>query len=202
MKRIIVFAIAIIATTAMRAQHEEGTFNLQPKVGMNIATLSDADKYIVDLCFGLEGEYMLADRFSLAAGIIMSNQGAKYNDKTGDFTTDLDYVNVPITANFYVLPGLAIKAGVQPAFRTKAKMKSNDGTVDLDEFIRVNRKELGDDIKVSKFDIAIPVGLSYEFYNIVLDARYSWGLQKIVNAGDAFYNRGFQVTLGYKLQLN
>ena len=51
---------------------------------------------------------------------------------------------------------------------------------------------------MNKFDLSIPVGVSYEFYNVTLDARYNWGLTKIMNEGDAFYNRVFQLTLGYK----
>ena len=55
--------------------------------------------------------------------------------------------------------------------------------------------------KVSKFDLSIPVGVSYEYKNIVLDARYNWGLVKVVNVGDAFYNRCFMLSLGYKFAL-
>ena len=55
--------------------------------------------------------------------------------------------------------------------------------------------------KVSKFDFSIPVGASYEYKNFVLDARYNWGLLKVMNVGDAFYNRCFMLSLGYKFQL-
>ena len=58
----------------VKAQHEEGDFMVQPKVGLNIATLSDADKAITDLHFGIEAEYMVTDNFSLGLGAILSNQ--------------------------------------------------------------------------------------------------------------------------------
>jgi len=192
--------LAAMWATAM-AQQEEGTLSWQPKVGMNLSNLSDADKPIVDLSFGIETEFMCTDNFSLAAGIIVSNQGAKYDGQQSvysDYTVDLDYVNIPIMANLYVLPGLAVKAGVQPAFRTKAKVKDDSGTIDMDKFYAQYGSVVGQEYEVKKFDLAIPVGISYEYKNIVLDARYNFGLLKIMDAGDAFYNRVFQLTLGYK----
>jgi len=202
-------AAILLTTVAAMAQHEEGDFMVQPKVGMNVATLSDADKAIVDLHFGVEAEYMVSDNFSLGLGAIVSNQGAKYDelyDNQGKlieekYTADLDYVHVPVLVSWYVLPRLALKAGVQPGFKMKAKAKFDDHTYDLDRVYQVNNLLTGEDIKVSKFDLSIPVGISYEYKNIVLDARYNWGLIKVLNQGDAFYNRCFMVSLGYKLEL-
>lgn len=205
----ILTAILTMAVAA-KAQHEEGNFMVQPKVGLNIATLSDADKAITDLHFGIEAEYMVTDNFSLGLGAILSNQGAKYEyyeltangeNSKNNYKVDLDYVQVPILASYYVLPGLAVKAGVQPGFKMRAKAKFDDRTIDLDELYKQGSVLLGEDIKVSKFDLSIPVGVSYEYKNIVLDARYNWGLIKVMNVGDAFYNRCFMLSLGYKLEL-
>ncbi len=210
MKRLMILTAILTMAVVAKAQHEEGDFMVQPKVGLNIATLSDADKAITDLHFGIEAEYMVTDNFSLGLGAILSNQGAKYDyyelnangeDSRNKYTVDLDYVHVPILASYYVLPGLAVKAGVQPGFKMRAKAKIDDRTVDLDELYKVSSYVLDEDIKVSKFDLSIPVGISYEYKNIVLDARYNWGLVKVMNVGDAFYNRCFMVSLGYKLQL-
>ena len=204
MKTMKLMAILLLASTTAMAQHEEGDLTFQPKVGMNVSNLSDADKAIVDWAFGVEGEYMLTDNFSMAAGIVMSNQGAKYNETAayGKYTADLDYVNVPITVNYYILPGLAVKAGIQPAFKVRAKMKTDGGTIDMDAFYRQYNRVTNDDVKISKVDLAIPVGLSYEYKNFVLDARYNIGLIKIENIGDPFYNRVFQLTLGYKFGID
>ena len=210
MKRLMILTAILTMVVVAKAQHEEGDFMVQPKVGLNIATLSDADKAITDLHFGIEAEYMVTDNFSLGLGAILSNQGAKYDyyelnangeDSRNKYTVDLDYVHVPILASYYVLPGLAVKAGVQPGFKMRAKAKFDDRTIDLDELYKLGSVLVGEDIKVSKFDLSIPVGVSYEYKNIVLDARYNWGLIKVMNVGDAFYNRCFMVSLGYKLEL-
>ena len=201
-KAMLMMAVLTASLTAM-AQHEEGDFLVQPKVGLNIATLSDADKTIGDLNFGIEAELMVTDYFSLSAGAIVSNQGGKYNDATfGSYTVDLDYVNVPVMANFYILPGLSLKAGVQPSYRMKAKVKTDGATYDMDQFYALlSGTGIEEDFKVKKFDLSIPVGIAYEYQNVVLEARYNWGVTKIMD-NDSFYNRVFQLTLGYKFDLD
>ena len=205
MKRLIISLAILLPALAAVAQHEEGDFTIQPKVGLNIASLSDADKSITDLHLGLEAEYMMSDCLSLGFGAILSNQGAKYDflDEAGQnkYTVDLDYVHVPILASYYVLPGLAVKAGIQPGFKMRAKAKLYDATVDLDDLYELDNLFTGEDIKVSTFDLSVPVGASYEYMNFVLDARYNWGLIKVMNVGDAFYNRCFMLSLGYKFEL-
>lgn len=203
MKTWILTAVALLASVVAEAQYREGTFTVQPKVGLNVSTLTDAQKTIGDVCFGMEAEYMFTNIFSLSAGVMVSNQGGKYDETGLSYTADLDYANIPIMANVYVLPGLALKAGVQPGFRMKAKMKTDDGSYDIDEFYKLAGTLIpGEEPKVNKFDLAIPVGISYEYKNAVLDARYNWGLLKVENFGPAYYNRVFEVTLGYKFELD
>lgn len=203
MKTWIFTILALLTSVVTVAQRREGTFTVQPKVGLNVSTLSDAQKTIGDACFGMEAEYMITNIFSLSAGVMVSNQGGKYDKDGLRYTADLDYANIPIMANVYVLPGLALKAGVQPGFRLKAKMKTDDGTYDVDEFYKlVGMLTPGEEPKINKFDLAIPVGISYEYENVVLDARYNWGLLKVENIGNAYYNRVFEVTLGYKFELD
>ena len=53
---------------------------------------------------------------------------------------------------------------------------------------------------VKGFDLAVPVGLSYEFKHFVLDARYTFDLTKVFDDFDT-KNLTFQLTLGYKIDL-
>ena len=111
------------------------------------------------------------------------------------------YFAVPLTANYYVLPGLAIKAGLQPAYRVKTNMRVDGTTIDMDRTLDYLNTFYNDtDIKINKFDLSIPVGLSYEYSRFVLDARYNFGLTKLFsNVDDDSRNRMIVVTLGYKL---
>ena len=203
MKTWILTIVALLTSVVTVAQRREGTCTVQPKVGLNVSTLSDAQKTIGDACFGMEAEYMITNIFSLSAGVMVYNQGGKYDKDGLRYTADIDYANIPIMANVYVLPGLALKAGVQPGFRLKAKMETDNGSYDIDELYKlVGMLIPGEEPKVNKFDLAIPVGISYEYENVVLGARYNWGLLKVENIGNAYYNRVFEVTLGYKFELD
>ena len=203
MKTWILTIVALLTSVVAVAQRREGTCTVQPKVGLNVSTLSDAQKTIGDACFGMEAEYMITNIFSLSAGVMVSNQGGKYDKDGLRYTADIDYANIPIMANVYVLPGLALKAGVQPGFRLKAKMETDNGSYDIDEFYKLAGMLIpGEEPKINKFDLAIPVGISYEYENVVLGARYNWGLLKVENIGPAYYIRVFEVTLGYKFELD
>ena len=197
MKKIFVMAVAaMMATVSATAQHREGDNTIQPRVGISMSTLTNWDdaKMKVILAYGVEFEHFFTEDFSAAAGLLFTNQGAKLEN---DVKMHLYYAAFPITANYYVLPGLAVKAGVQPAYRVKSQVKNSDVTVDFDRFME--GLFIGNDLSMPKFELAIPMGLSYEYNGITLDARYNFGLTKLITGiDDAIYQRVIVVTLGYK----
>lgn len=190
MKKMLLTAAVMLSSAGAFAQHAVGSFTLQPRVGINIATVTDIkdSKARVDFAGGLEGEYQVTDLFSLSGGLMYSRQGYKMEDykaSLGPFEKTFEgdswtpsYLNIPIMANVYVVDGLAVKLGVQPGF--------------------VVDKDGADHMKT--FDFSIPVGISYEYSNVVLDARYNWGLTKLYDKLDS-KNSVFQITLGYKFEL-
>jgi hypothetical protein len=201
MKKIFVMAVAaLMVTQRVSAQHEEGDFTIQPRVGITMSNMTNTNgaKTKLNVTYGVEFEHFFTDEFSVAAGVLFTDQGAKLDD---DVTTNIYYGHLPITLNYYVLPGLALKAGIQPGYRTKAKAKMDGGTKDLDDLYKDASLLTDEEIKISKIDLSIPVGISYEYKNVVLDARYNFGLNKVVNQGDAFYNRWFMISLGYKFNV-
>ena len=51
-------------------------------------------------------------------------------------------------------------------------------------------------------DLSIPLGLSYEISDFVIDARYNLGLTKIMDIdGNSSKNSVIQFTVGYKIPL-
>ena len=52
-------------------------------------------------------------------------------------------------------------------------------------------------------DFGIPVGISYEYKNITLDARYYFGLTNMNDLEDTevIHNRCLSITLGYRFKL-
>lgn len=192
MKKIIFMAAMLLSSVATFAQHEVGSITIQPKIGMNIADLTDVDDSDVriGLAVGAEAEYQATDIFSVSAGLIYSMQGCKGSDDGVKETLKLDYINIPILANVYVAKGLAVKLGIQPGFNINAKYKAEAGGVEAEA--------KADDAKT--IDLSIPVGISYEYNNFVLDGRYNWGLTKVAKDLD-WKNSVFQITLGYKFSL-
>lgn len=192
MKKILLMAVVILASVASYAQQAVGTFTLQPKIGMNVASLTKCDGCDprIGLAAGVEAEYQATDIFSVSAGLIYSMQGNKAKEDGVTLTTKLDYINIPILANVYVTKGLAVKLGVQPAFNVRDKQKLSGGKASVE----------AEDVGAESFDFSIPVGLSYEFNNVVIDARYNFGVTNIADGGDS-KNSVFQFTLGYKFAL-
>ena len=192
MKKLFLAVVAMMISAATFAQNEVGQLTIQPKVGVNIANITDvndADPRI-GLAAGAEFEYGLTDNIGLSAGVLYSMQGVKTTIIDDDCTWKLDFLNVPILANFYVAKGFAVKLGVQPGFKlsSKAEFKGSGGSkeVDVDGFKSV--------------DLSIPVGVSYQYQNIVFDARYNWGVTNIVEDSDSKHSV-FQITVGYKFSL-
>ena len=54
----------------------------------------------------------------------------------------------------------------------------------------------------NKVDLAIPLGISYEYKNVILDVRYNLGLINIMKDDpENSKNRFWQFTLGYKFNV-
>ena len=196
--------IAALMPLLSHAQREVGSLNIQPKIGLNIATMPAGDaKSRKAFAAGVEAEYFVHQNLSLSVGAIYSQQGFRDSKEIGitDMTAPdadcnfiLDYINIPIMANIYASNGLAVKAGIQPGFRIRSKFKlTADGTtINADNFTR-------------NFDLAIPLGVSYEFNNLQFDIRYNIGITNATRdiyteSGDA-KNRVVQITFGYKFWL-
>ena len=196
MKKVLFVAAMMFSSVATFAQHAVGSINLQPKVGVSIANLTDnnSSDARVGLVAGVEGEYQASDIFSVSAGLLYSMQGAKAEALGIKSTEKLDYINVPIMANVYVVKGLAVKLGVQPGFKVNDK---------LDVKIPVLGNTVAD-LKAKSVDFSIPLGISYEYNNFQVDARYNWGLTKVFDVENLKLNQKnsvFQITLGYKFDL-
>ena len=195
MKKLMMIAAMMLMGMGAFAQNEVGQVTLQPKVGMNLATITgDGDqKMKVGLLAGAELEYGIAENFGLDFGVLYSMEGCRFKEDQMDKSLkyNMDYINIPILAQFYPAKGFAIKAGIQPAFNVRHKASYDGDTVDM--------KDLGYEVK--SFNFSIPVGLSYEYECFVLDARYNIGVTKLVKDADQGRNSTFSISIGYKFAL-
>ena len=184
----------VLSSVGAFAQYSAGDITIQPKVGLNVSSVTDDEAgYIAGFVGGIEGEYHVSPMVGISAGLLYSMQGASVKDAEGDPKLEMNYVNIPILVNAYVAKGLALKAGIQPAFNVSNKVKVAGISIDYDKYAP-------EGAEIKTFDFSIPVGISYEYRNVCLDARYNIGVSKIAD-GDAGKNSVFQITLGYKFKL-
>ena len=186
MKKVLLVAVMAVISLGASAQHAVGGLTLQPQVGLSLATITKTDDtgLKAGLLAGAELEYQVNEMLGLAAGVNYSMQGCSADH--GD-NLNLDYINIPLRAKIYVAPGFSINGGLQLGFMASAKVDGKDVSETYDK----------------NFDLSLPIGVSYEYQNIVFDARYNFGLTSVsgYKAIDDQKNSVIQLTVGYRFDL-
>jgi len=177
---------------------------------------------------GADVQYQLNEQHALSAGIFYTTRGYRYSNyeiiepeelHTGnsEMYTTIGYIDIPLMEHLYVAPGLALNVGVQPSFLVNGKLHAVTSVFTYDDEGKVvyandaqgnpmKDVETNNDIKnqLNKFYLSIPIGVSYEYMNVVLDARYNLGVSK-VSGSESFYAnsryQNFLFTVGYKFEL-
>ena len=173
MKKLLLMTVLALTSVFTFAQRRVGSTTIQPKIGLNVSTVGDLD-WKAGFVFGAELQHQLDRKVAIAGGLLYSFQGGK-ND---NYSWNPGYTNIPVTLNYYLSRGFALKAGLQPGF-----MVGKDNVSD-----------------VNTFDLAVPVGMSYEYGNFVIDGRYNIGVTKVPKHGDGYTNV-LQFTIGYKFKM-
>ena len=222
---------ALFVSSSVKGQEREGTFSLIPKIGVSLSNVSGSEIYMGTSTIpvkgrynsrfvgGVEAEYQMLPTTSVSLGVAYMQQGCRYPDyEIGSFDgltegledmcNSLDYIQCPLTINQYLTEGLAVKAGVQFGFLVKSKFsysttsisERDNGTIEYGEVVKT---ELDQKSVMRSMDISIPVGLSYEYLNVVIDARYHFGLSRLYkdDTWPTEKNRFFTFTVGYKFNL-
>jgi opacity protein-like surface antigen len=184
MKKILLTAAAVFAFGFANAQ--EVKFGV--KAGLNLADWSgdNADGIDSRVAFHVGGlaEIKLSDKFALQPELLYSSQGGKADGGT----YNVDYINIPVMAKFYVVDKFSIEAGPQVGFLVSAKAKPDSGD-DVD---------IKDELKST--DFGANFGLGYNFTdNISAGVRYNLGLSQIVDADDVdVQNTVFSISAAYR----
>lgn len=232
MKRFFFLSLFAIAFMAVSAQKKVGTLSVMPKVGLCLANISNSNisydltgdnanvaaKYRAGFTGGAELEYQFQLQCSFSIGALYALQGCRYKDFSNEVSGQagsysgcsnmamgLHYLQVPVLVNVYLTKGLAIKAGIQPAFLlgAKAKYDVTDFVVGADggavyetpRHVRTNIKG-----NFRSTDLSMPIGISYEYSNVIMEARYHLSLTKVEKHINS-KNRWFTFSVGYRLNL-
>lgn len=171
---------------------------------------------------GAEAQYQFNKIFGLSVGAFYAQQGVKWNlkgfkedikgtDINGEekifyqiafkdnFFLNYNTLDIPILANFYVWKGLALKAGLEPQITLNQKV-NGEYVIDIDGTESVGNAS---EYNLCLLGLSLPVGVSYEYNNVIFDLRYHLGLTNIEN-NNAYYNTDHRsqmltLTVGYKL---
>ena len=178
MKKIILSAIAVMAFGFTNAQGVK----FGAKAALNIANLTgdvDDASSLTAFQVGAFAEFKVSEKFAVQPELMYSAQGA---DSDGE-KLNLNYINIPVMAKFYVAKSFNLEVGPQIGFLVSAKSE-------------------GEDIKdfVSSTDFGLNFGAGYDFTeNLSAGLRYNLGLSNVNEEGDgSIKNSVFSVSLGYK----
>ncbi|MBR4729654.1 MAG: PorT family protein [Prevotella sp.] len=183
-------------------------------------------EYAVKNCLGLSLGLMYSQQGANVDGSValyqpLDNGEILYSVSHMDGYLHADYLNLPVMAHVYVpaIRGLSINAGVQVGLLVNDRMTADvlAQTIQLpssqpdfgwyvDNYnnrIVVTSAVVTQNDVCKSFDFGIPLGLSYEYKNVSLDARYYFGLTQIdkTENPDTAKNRYFSITLGYRFHL-
>ena len=121
-----------------------------------------------------------------------------------DFRTEMNYISIPVLAQAHVWKGLTAKLGIQTDVLVSARSKANE-EVKYNGVTHFKKSNTDIKDKLHSCVFSIPVGLSYTYKNIELDARYLWGISKVADTKDKndkdLKNSTFAITLGYRFGL-
>jgi len=162
------------------------------KAGVNFASIGgdEADDFgsRTSFHFGVTAGIGVSDNFNVQPELVYSSQGASLDIEGIDADIKLDYVNLPIMAQFQVADGFSIELGPQFGFLMSAKVEA-DG----------EEEDIKDDLK--GLDIGAGVGVNYAMASgLNIGARYNLGLSDINDGeGDiSNQNNVIQVSIGYR----
>ncbi len=192
MKKIILAAFVLGTCTAAVAQQQ---LKFGPKAGVNFANLSGVDNSEMKTGFhvGAVAEIKFNEKFSIQPEVVYSAQGTKTMINNIQGKVNIDYINVPILAKYYIVDGFSVEAGPQVGFLVKAEGKGTINDVSVSSDIKDNFKST---------DFGLGLGLAYDLpVGMFVNARYNLGLSDIRNntsSGDAVKNNVIQVGIGYK----
>jgi len=179
------------------------------KGGVNFATLNgdgiDSPDSRTSFHVGALVEFPIAEIFSIQVEALYSGQGAEYdysypvlNPLTGNIDMykqntelQLDYINVPVLAKFYLFEGFSLEAGPQFSFLVNDEWDTNPTGNDGDNPSPIRQT-------ANTFEFGIVGGATFQTnMGLFATARYNQGVSDI--ADDLKVNNSvFQLGVGYK----
>ncbi|WP_100615889.1 porin family protein [Confluentibacter citreus] len=183
MKKLLLSAvIAVLAMNNVNAQEVK----FGAKAGVNFASLSGDDVEDLDgrTSFHIGGvaNIAISEKFAIQPELVYSSQGFTVSESGVDVTGKLDYINLPILADFSVAEGFSIQAGPQIGFNITDKVEAEGESESLD---------------AESIDLGAAFGVQYKMETgLFFQARYVLGFSEIIEDVDA-KNNVLSLSVGY-----
>jgi hypothetical protein len=186
MKKLFCIVAAIIILSTAKAQ--ETHFGVKAGVNIASAEVEDGDDLNskVGLHIGGLAHIHISQHFALQPELVFSMQGGKAEDND-DVKLKLNYINIPVLAQYMINDGFRLQTGPQLGFLVGAESKVGD--------VEVDQKD-----NYSTIDFSWTFGAGYLFPSgFGVDARYNHGISNISDvSGFEVRNRVFQFGVFYQ----
>ncbi|HLP65361.1 porin family protein [Flavobacterium sp.] len=186
MKKILLTAVAVFGFAFANAQETK----FGAKAGLNLSNVTgdntDDNKMKVGFQVGAFANIGISEQFAVQPEVLFSTQGNKI-DGPGDGSVELNYINIPIMAQYKVADKFTLEAGPQIGFLMSAKLKFDGGSIDVKD-------------QINSTDFGIGVGAGYDVAeNINLGLRYTIGVSNLNKEGDdKNANSNLAFAIGYR----
>lgn len=184
MKRLIILAGAMCCLLSTNAQTESSRWSLVPKVGANLIFSEPLD-VLCGVTAGADIDWRVSSRIALSSGLSYSYQRYGFKEPISEPTNPVrdGRLVIPLMARAYVWQGLSLSAGIQANFRLHSGMSDHvDRQVVVPPIIEMNDRGNHISYTGTAMDatyFSLPVGISYEYRNFIIDVRYIFGLQNL-----------------------
>ena len=187
MKKLFCIVSAIVLFVSI-VSAQQTHFGVKAGVNLSSVAIDNGDDYNskAGLHVGGLAHIHISQHFALQPELIYSMQGGKDEDND-DVKLKLNYINIPLLAQYMTLDGFRLQTGPQIGFLTSAKSKVGDV-----------ERSVKDDL--SSVDFSWTFGAGYLFPSgFGVDARYNHGISNISD-DESFEakNRVFQFGLFYQ----
>lgn len=158
------------------------------KFGINLADLRTDENTLSPRStfhFGIEVEHAFHDKFSIQSELVYSRQGNVRRGETVqglmfDNTLSLDYINLPVIINYYVVDGFYVTMGPQIGFLVHAQLQQNVG-------FDSSEKDARDNYKNTDFSAVFGAGYKTD-WGFSVGLRYNLGFTNVLKTPYPYTN--------------
>ena len=182
------------------AQNNSGDFTLAPQLGLNLSNYTSSEnlnnKIRTSFNAGAIAEYYFNDRWSLRTGLLYDSKGTKITESGDDYIDKLNYVAVPLHANWHFGSNRNWFLNFGPTIGVLVSAKADTPSGEID---------IKDEIK-SSFDFGLGIGIGYKFdiaddTQLYIQYQGYNGLISLIDADFNLFNATSAFNVGVIFQL-